>query len=409
MKKGALIIENRFTSLDEIIERHAAFLPDDWQVAIIDDAPVKTMADYNKLLTSKAFWEAIPFDRVLIFQHDSGLLRKGIEEFLEWDYVGAPWPWQEHGGNGGLSLRNPKAMIAIIEAFPYNPAVHGNEDVYFSNHMEQARFKLAPRNVCSKFSVESVFALGTIGYHAADKYLTQEEWQQIKDYSGEASEAVKELVHDANEQAQVNQAMKNWGVEAKDVMAEINFNYAHACTHKSDINEHLPVLKAYAEKCAHITEMGVRDVVSTWAFLAALPKKLRCIDIHKSPKIDIPLAMAKMVKVDMKFKEADCLTIKIEKTDLLFIDTLHTYTQLKKELELHAGQVKKYIIFHDVVTYGHTPEPASWQTPEIMKNYVENDKGLMPAIEEFLAAHPEWERDAVFTNNNGLLIIRRIK
>ncbi len=42
--------------------------------------------------------------------------------------------------------------------------------------------------------------------------------------------------------------------------------YNNLCNEKSDINEHLPTLKRYAEKCDHITEMGVRSVVSTWAF-----------------------------------------------------------------------------------------------------------------------------------------------
>ena len=39
----------------------------------------------------------------------------------------------------------------------------------------------------------------------------------------------------------------------------------------SDINEHLPTLRKYAEECDHITEMGVRWIVSTYAFLAAKP------------------------------------------------------------------------------------------------------------------------------------------
>ena len=42
--------------------------------------------------------------------------------------------------------------------------------------------------------------------------------------------------------------------------------YQIQCDTASDINEHLPVLKEYAQKCETITEMGVRAVVSTWAF-----------------------------------------------------------------------------------------------------------------------------------------------
>jgi hypothetical protein len=32
----------------------------------------------------------------------------------------------------------------------------------------------------------------------------------------------------------------------------------------SDINEHIPTILKYGQECEHITEMGVRWVVSTW-------------------------------------------------------------------------------------------------------------------------------------------------
>jgi hypothetical protein len=118
----AVIVENRLTNeLFDAILDHRRHLPDSWSYCHIDDPKIKTMADYNALLTSKEFWQKFEkFDRVLIFQHDSKLLRTGIEEFLEWDYVGAPWKFQEHGGNGGLSIRNPRTMIEIIERCPYD-------------------------------------------------------------------------------------------------------------------------------------------------------------------------------------------------------------------------------------------------------------------------------------------------
>ena len=53
---------------------------------------------------------------------------------------------------------------------------------------------------------------------------------------------------------------------------------------QSDINEHFPAIIELAKECDHITEMGVRTVVSTWAWLAGAPKKgLFSYDIH-NPK-----------------------------------------------------------------------------------------------------------------------------
>lgn len=194
-------------------------------------------------------------------------------------------------------------------------------------------------------------------------------------------------------------------------METITAKFNHFTEVKSDINEHLPTLRDLAKECEHVTEMGVRDVVSTWAFLLGLAnnskkkKVLRSYDIHKSVNIDLALNEAKANNIDMTFTEVDVLKTEIEETDLLFIDTLHTYTQLKNELKLHASKAKKYIVFHDIVTYGRKPEPASWQTPEIMKNYVQNDKGILFAIEEFLKENFEWDIKAVYENNNGLLVL----
>jgi hypothetical protein len=38
----------------------------------------------------------------------------------------------------------------------------------------------------------------------------------------------------------------------------------------------------------------------------------------------------------------------------------------------------------------------------------EINRGVWPAIEEFLAAHPEWILKERFTNNNGLTILQRV-
>lgn len=179
MRYGAVIIETRKLDFQQIVNRHLSFLPKTWEWCVIDEYPIDSMMDYNMLLTSAPFWERIPFDKVLIFQHDSGLLRPGIEEFLEYDYVGAPWKFQDHGGNGGLSLRSKAAMLGVINNVPYQHILHGNEDVFYSNHLERCGYKMAPREVCKKFSVESIFELGTLGYHAPNKHLTHSQTQQI--------------------------------------------------------------------------------------------------------------------------------------------------------------------------------------------------------------------------------------
>ena len=139
--------------------------------------PIRSMNEYNQLLTSRSFWDGLT-EKVLIFQHDAGLLKERIEEFLEWEYVGAPWSFQHDGGNGGLSLRSRDAMIKVIENVPYDGTM--NEDIYFCHGLKELGLNLAPREVCEKFSVESVFKMGTLGWHGIDTWLTPDQCREIR-------------------------------------------------------------------------------------------------------------------------------------------------------------------------------------------------------------------------------------
>lgn len=180
----AVIIDNRhLPNMEDIIIQHELMLPYDWQVWHIANEPINSIGDYNRLLTSKRFWRNMP-EKVLIFQHDSMLLREGIEEFLEFDFVGAPIRNIPGCMNGGLSLRSSKAMMDVINKYPYQgESVHGNEDIYFVNQMTFTgwdRYNLPSLEQAQKFSVETIFGLGSLGYHAIDKYLTASECEAIR-------------------------------------------------------------------------------------------------------------------------------------------------------------------------------------------------------------------------------------
>lgn len=138
-------------------------------------------SSYNDLLTTPKFWEMfLEYDHVLIFQTDGVILRPGVEEFYEYDYVGSPWKFQEFGGNGGMSLRNPKIMHEICSETKWDITM-GNEDIFFSNRLYALNDnKLAPRDVCMKWGVETIFTLGTFCCHAIEKHLTLEQCNQIK-------------------------------------------------------------------------------------------------------------------------------------------------------------------------------------------------------------------------------------
>lgn len=184
-------------------------------------------------------------------------------------------------------------------------------------------------------------------------------------------------------------------------MEKIESIFKQKCLIGNDINEHLPLLKKYTQDCNIVVEAGVRSVVSTWAFLAGKPKELISIDIvHPSTYInhdpngcDIELVeqLANENGIDFKFILGSTLEVEIPVCDLLFIDTLHNYSQLKKELELHSNKVKKYIILHDTESFKDKGESN-------------NEDGIGRALDEFLEKGM-WIIKERLINNNGLTVL----
>ena len=195
-------------------------------------------------------------------------------------------------------------------------------------------------------------------------------------------------------------------------MDKILEKYKHFSETPSDINEHLVTLKKYTEECDTIVEMGVRSIVSTWAFLAGNPKKLISLDLYNPAKFGGNLQEVydevSSTGIDFSFVEHDSLTYEMEPCDLLFIDTWHDYLQLKKELTRHHTKVKKYIIFHDTVSFEFQNEYSAEEMGMLNKNETNLPKGLWPAIEEFLYHNKNWVIWEKKPNNNGLTVLKRI-
>jgi hypothetical protein len=171
------IVDNNH-DCEKAIINHYSFMPKDSIIKYVNDVNIKSTSDYSALLMTKAFWESFDTEDILIFQHDSALLRTGIEEFLGYDYIGATWWFEPYVGNGGLSLRKKSAMLHILDN--YNLHKEMPEDVYFAYGCRDLGLKLAPIEAADKFSVESKFVLGSMGYHQIERYFTKEQCEIIK-------------------------------------------------------------------------------------------------------------------------------------------------------------------------------------------------------------------------------------
>jgi hypothetical protein len=169
--------------------------------------------------------------------------------------------------------------------------------------------------------------------------------------------------------------------------------YQDACARDTDIHEHLPVLSELTSQCTHVTELGVGWAQSTRAFLRH-DIELHSYEFMPQPGIREFFEEAKSAGRNVTLHVDDTRKVDIAETDLLFVDSLHIYEQVQKELELHASKARKFIGFHDTTTYADNGEFGG--------------RGIWPAIQEFIDSHPEWQLVERRTNNNGLTILKRL-
>lgn len=155
-------------------------------------------SSYSTFLSSSNFWNLLTGEKILIYQEDSCIFKLNIEDFLDWDYIGAPWPEYQNDnkigvGNGGFSLRTKKCMLDVIEKISINDTVFnsdtinymkntgqtiGPEDVYFTLNMINYNIgNVADRDVSSLFSTELIYNINSLGGH--NFWLSTTNW---KDY-----------------------------------------------------------------------------------------------------------------------------------------------------------------------------------------------------------------------------------
>jgi len=108
----------------------------------------------------------------MLVQYDGYVLRphKWVDKFLDYDYIGAPWPKDIHFngdlnirvGNGGFTLRSKKLMNCLNDLnlpFTDNGTGFYNEDGvlcnYYRRELEDYGIKYATPKIASMFSHES--------------------------------------------------------------------------------------------------------------------------------------------------------------------------------------------------------------------------------------------------------------
>ena len=155
-------------------------------------------SEYSMLLSSKPFWDLFYGEKILIYQEDTCIFKNNIMDFVEWDYIGAPWKKEQNDtpncvGNGGLSLRSKRCMLEVISKIGIKETTYNSstinymnntksfcppEDVYFSKNMQELNIgKVADWDSAYNFSSECVLNKDSFGCH--NLWCSTTNWKKI--------------------------------------------------------------------------------------------------------------------------------------------------------------------------------------------------------------------------------------
>jgi len=131
--------------------------------------------DYSKFVLFELN-DYIDTDYVLFVQWDGYVVNPTAwtDEFLKYDYIGAPWKHRNDlVGNGGFSLRSKKLLNLLqqkyktgefIDYFPEDHVI----GVTYREQLINEGIKFAPTDLAFKFSAENRIYNGSFGFHGGN-------------------------------------------------------------------------------------------------------------------------------------------------------------------------------------------------------------------------------------------------
>jgi len=218
-KYTAIIVEPRkHKALDYVLTNFYNNLSEDWQIIIFhgknnikfiqniitkfDKSRIKlinlnvnnlSLNEYCHLFYNKWLYDNIQTETFLVFQTDTLICpqyKHLINDFLKYDYVGAPWDEKIihdiktlYGGkdlifNCGLSIKKKSKMLDILNkhSFYHKQGWLINEDIYFSIHTTNKPSLEEAKN----FSIEMLYNDKAFGIHKAYNYVKLDWFPEMK-------------------------------------------------------------------------------------------------------------------------------------------------------------------------------------------------------------------------------------
>jgi len=123
--------------------------------------------------------------------------------------------------------------------------------------------------------------------------------------------------------------------------------------------------------CDSYTEFGINQGATLAAAMLENPLTVRAYDIKfgwYTQAADLFERYAAEYEIHYGATEISTLDCVIDPVDVLYIDTLHEYEHLTKELARHGDKANRFIIFHDTFA----------------------QSGLKRAVHQYVKTHKEW-------------------
>jgi len=189
------------------------------KIEIVNISPLTSMSKYNYFLLNN-LPDYIEEDHILIVQHDGTIVYQEMwsDEFLNYDYIGAPWPkrivnnliflteemkrdpYKYLVGNGGFCLRSKDLCeyvkkYKLISPISYEKVVFEDQFIcnfiFLRKYLEEHNISFSPYELAKRFSYEfevenssdKFFGLHSTKRPEAHKFIlkSKEEWEKSHD------------------------------------------------------------------------------------------------------------------------------------------------------------------------------------------------------------------------------------
>jgi len=119
-------------------------------------------AQYNDILKEEFFYQLLDAQHLFFVEMDS-YLRKPIDESMfEYDYVAAPYGWDESSAGGGMSYRKRSVMLDICKNFKSETLM---QDCYALEGIKALKYKMPEFMKGMEYVAESCYVDDPMGLH----------------------------------------------------------------------------------------------------------------------------------------------------------------------------------------------------------------------------------------------------